>query len=101
MSTSRVVLVDLRAPDAERPAVLAGGVVVIDHASALLEHAETYLSLLAEDMVTAVVCVAVGEAETNGSLDGVVLSVPPALRYATVLWVGDPEGVDWAPERSA
>ncbi|ONI84544.1 hypothetical protein ALI22I_28740 [Saccharothrix sp. ALI-22-I] len=100
MNTSRIVLVDLRDPDAEPPDVVAGGVVVIDHASALVEHAETYLSLLAEDMVTAVVCVAVGEASTENPLDGVVLSVPPALRHATVLWVGDTQGVDWAPERS-
>ncbi|WP_447001930.1 hypothetical protein ACRAKI_19465 [Saccharothrix isguenensis] len=100
MKTSRIVLVDLRDPDAEPPDEVAGGVVVIDHASALVEHAETYLSLVAEDMVTAVVCVAVGEASTDNPLDGVVLSVPPALRHATVLWVGDTRGVDWAPERS-
>ncbi|HEX6343563.1 hypothetical protein [Umezawaea sp.] len=101
MSTSRIVLVDLRDPEAEPPDALEGGVVVVDRADALLEHAETYLALLAEKMVTAVVCVAVGEVGTDNPLDGVVLDIPPALRHATVLWVGDPRGVDWAPERSA
>ncbi|HWO65109.1 MAG TPA: hypothetical protein VNO31_34240 [Umezawaea sp.] len=101
MSTSKIVLVDLRDPLVEPPDVLEGGVVVVDRADALLEHAETYLSLLAEEMVTAVVCVAVGEAGTADPLDGVVLAIPPALRHATVLWVGDPRGVDWAPERTA
>ncbi|GLZ28009.1 hypothetical protein Lesp02_01990 [Lentzea sp. NBRC 105346] len=100
MNTSKIVLVDLRGAGAEPPAEIAGGVVVIDHASALVEHAETYLSLVGGDMVTAVVCVAVGEPGSDNPNDGVVLSVPPALRHATVLWVGDPRGVDWAPESS-
>jgi hypothetical protein len=101
MSTTNVVLVDLRDTPGDRPAELAGGVVVIDHARSLVEHAETYLSLLGENMVTAVVCVAIGESSMDNPFDGVVLSVPPALRYATVLWVGDPQGVDWAPKRSS
>lgn len=96
MSTATVVLVDLRG-GGEPPDDLAGGVVVVDRADALVDHAETYLTLLGADMVTAVVCVAVGEAAQG--LDGVVLELPPALWQATVLWVGDPLGVDWAPDR--
>lgn len=99
MSTSTVVLLDLR-EGGPPPVEVAGGVVVVDHADALVDHAETYLSLLGGDMVTAVVCVAVGEAGADNRLDGVALSLPPALRYATVLWVGDTSGVDWAPDRS-
>lgn len=99
MGTSKVVLLDLRASDP--PPELAGGVVVLDDANSLVKHAETYLSLADERMVTAVVCIAVGESSTDDPLDGVVLTVPPPLRYATVLWVGDPSGVDWAPESSA
>jgi hypothetical protein len=99
MSTSTVVLLDLR-EGAPPPLEVAGGVVVVDHAGSLVDHAEIYLSLLDGDMVTSVVCVAVGEAGADHRLDGVVLSLPPALRYATVLWVGDTAGVDWAPDRS-
>ncbi|WP_439656030.1 hypothetical protein ACSHWB_26745 [Lentzea sp. HUAS TT2] len=99
MNTSKVVLVDLRGGTAGAvPVEPAGGVVVLDHATSLVEHSETYLSLLGGNMVTAVVCIAIGESGTDNPLDGVVLAVPPALRHATVLWVGDPEGVDWAPE---
>lgn len=100
MSTSRIVLIDLRDPGVVLPTQVAGGVVVIDDAATLVDHAETYLALLSEDMVSAVVCVAVGEAATDNPLDGVVLTVPPALQYATVLWVGDPRGVEWAPRTS-
>jgi hypothetical protein len=98
MGTSKVVLLDLRGAPDDTPPQIAGGVVVLDDADSLLKHAETYLSLLGEDMVPAVVCVAVGESGTNNPLDGAVLTVPPALRHATVLWVGDPHGVDWAPD---
>jgi hypothetical protein len=101
MNTSRVVLLDLREAPGEVPAELAGGVLVVDHANALVKNAERYLSLVGEDMVTGVVCVAIGESTSDSPLDGVVLAVPPALQYATVLWVGDPRGVDWAPEHSA
>ncbi|WP_158851434.1 hypothetical protein [Saccharothrix deserti] len=97
MSTSKVVVVDLRDTPADLPDGLAGGVVVLDHAQSLVEHAETYMSLIGEDMVTDVVCVAIGEAGAEDRADGAVLTVPSVLRHATVLWVGDPEGVDWAP----
>ncbi|MEU5693224.1 hypothetical protein [Actinosynnema sp. NPDC020468] len=98
MSTSRVVVVDLRGGGAP-PADVAGGVVVLDHAGSLVAHGDVYLRLLGEDMVTGVVCLAVGEEPDR--TDGVVLTVPPALRHACVLWVGDPRGVEWAPERTA
>ncbi|OKJ95665.1 hypothetical protein [Amycolatopsis sp. CB00013] len=98
MSTPNATLLDLRAGAVGPPAGIGGRVVVLDDADALVEHAGIYLSLVGDDMVTAVVCVAVGEADTDNPLDGVVLSVPPALRHATVLWVGDQCGVDWAPD---
>jgi hypothetical protein len=100
METSKVVLLDLRDAPADQPTELAGGVVVLDNADTLVKHAETYLALVGEDMVTAVVCVAIGEPKSATPLDGVVLTMPPALRHATVLWIGDPRGVDWAPETS-
>jgi hypothetical protein len=98
VNTSKVTLLDLRGEAAGTPAGIAGRVVVLDDADALVEHAETYLSLVGGDMVTAVVCVAVGEASTDNPLDGVILKVPPALRHASVLWAGDRRGVDWAPD---
>ncbi|MET9225520.1 hypothetical protein [Lentzea sp. NPDC003310] len=101
MNTSRVVLVDLRGGAGGLPSgELSGGVLVLDNARSLVEHADVYLSLVGENMVTAVVCIAIGEAGTDNALDGVVLTVPPALQHAAVLWVGDPEGVDWAPENA-
>ncbi|PPK63780.1 hypothetical protein V5P93_005649 [Actinokineospora auranticolor] len=100
MSTSDVVVVDLRGGGVA-PADPAGGVVVVDDAADLVAHAETYMSLVGADMVTAVVCLAVGEAATGDPLDGVVLTLPPALRHATVLWIGNPTGVEWAPDSAA
>jgi hypothetical protein len=96
MVTSTVAVLDLREAPEEQPTEFAGGVVVLDNADSLLRHADVFLSLVGEEMVTGVVCVAIGEADPDNALDGVVLAVPPALRYATVLWVGDPRGVDWA-----
>ncbi|WP_157440416.1 hypothetical protein [Actinokineospora inagensis] len=99
MRTSEVVVVDLR-HGGSPPSSPAGGVVVVDSADQLAVHAEVYLSLVGADMVTDVICVAVGESGTGDPLDGVVLTMPPALRHATVLWVGDPVGVEWAPEHT-
>ncbi|MBP2324813.1 hypothetical protein JOF56_005198 [Kibdelosporangium banguiense] len=101
MSDSKVTVVDLRDLTGDPPSDLVGGLLVVDHAGCLVEHAETYLSLLSESMVTAVVCVAVGEIDTGNPLDGVVLDLPPALWRATVLWVGDHHGIDWAPDSSS
>ncbi|MEU5261137.1 hypothetical protein [Amycolatopsis sp. NPDC021455] len=97
MGTANVTVVDLRDNPAVRPDELAGGVVVLDAAASLVDHADRYLELVGDDMVTAVVCIAVGEAGTDRDPDGVVLTLPPAMRYATVLWVGDPRGVEWGP----
>lgn len=99
MGTSNVALLDLRDAPGDPPPDLAGAVVVVDDANSLVKHAETYLSLM--DGATSVVCVAVGESSTENPLDGVVLTVPPVLRHATVLWVGDPVGVNWAPHGSS
>lgn len=96
MDTTNVVLVDLREAPGDLPSRLAGGVLVLDHADSLVKHAEIYLSLMGEALVTAVVCVAIGESGTTNPLDGHVLTVPAVLREATVLWVGDPHGVEWA-----
>jgi hypothetical protein len=95
MDTTKVVVLDLRDTPGDQPTELAGGVIVLDHADSLVDHAEVFLSLLGEETVTAVVCVAIGESTTGDTLDGVVLAIPPALRYATVLWVGDRRGIDW------
>jgi hypothetical protein len=102
VNTSNVVVLDLRESPEVLPAGLAGGVVVLDAADSLIEHADTYLALVGEGMVTSVICVAIGESivDESGDGDGAVLAVPPALRYATVLWIGDQRGVDWAPRSS-
>src|SRR4051794_26407165 len=97
MRRSEVTVLDLRTDSTVGSAELAGGVVVVDDAGSLVDHAESYLSLGGEGMVTGVICVAVGESTTGNPLDGVVLEVPPGLQYATVLWAGDARGVDWAP----
>ncbi|MEU4245880.1 hypothetical protein AB0F15_00545 [Amycolatopsis sp. NPDC026612] len=101
METSKIVLLDLRGSPGDQPAEISGGVVVLDDAGSLIKHADLYMSLVAEEMVTGIVCVAVGESTTDSPPDGAVLAVPPVLRYTTVLWVGDERGVDWAPEHSA
>jgi hypothetical protein len=101
MNTSKIVLLDLRESPGDQPVDLAGGVVVLDDAGSLVKHADIYMSLAGEEMVTAIICVAVGESTTDDPLDGAVLAVPPVLRYATVLWAGDSRGVDWAPDHSA
>lgn len=97
MATSTVAVLDLRDAPSDQTTDVAGGVVVLDNADSLLKHADTYLSIVGEQTVTGVVCIAIGEIDPGNTLDGVVLAVPPALRHATVLWVGDPRGVDWAP----
>ncbi|MGM1057960.1 hypothetical protein [Saccharothrix sp. Mg75] len=101
MNTPEVVVLDLRDESTEQPVDPSGGVVVLDHANSLVKHAPFYLDLLSEDMVTSVVCVAVGEPDEDHRLDGVALTLPPVLRHAVVLWVGDARGVDWARDRSA
>jgi hypothetical protein len=100
VNTSNVVVLDLRESPEDLPAGLAGGVVVLDAADSLIKHADTYMSLVGEDMVTSVICVAIGESIVDKLGDGTVLAMPPVLRYATVLWIGDPRGVDWAPRSS-
>ncbi|MBE8516433.1 hypothetical protein ILP97_02700 [Amycolatopsis sp. H6(2020)] len=101
METSKIVLLDLRESPGDQLAEIAGGVVVLDDAGSLLKHADVYMSLASDDMVTGIVCVAVGESTTDAPSDGAVLAVPQVLQYATVLWVGDPRGVAWAPKQSA
>jgi hypothetical protein len=102
MNTTEVVLVDLRAGES-CPLEPAGRIVVLDDADALVEHAEIYLALTGEDMVTGVVCVAIGESTTTTGdpHDGAVLDVPAALTYAAILWAGDTRGVEWAPGSKA
>jgi hypothetical protein len=101
METANVVVLDLRDAPCDLPTCLAGGVVVLDSADSLVKHADTYMSLIGAEMVTSVVCVAIGESTADETMAGAVLAVPPALRYATVLWVGDEQGVDWAPRSGA
>lgn len=101
MDTSKIVLLDLRESPGDQLAEIAGGVVVLDDAGSLLKHADVYMALASDDMVTGIVCVAVGESTTDAPSDGAVLAVPQVLQYATVLWVGDPRGVAWAPKQSA
>ncbi|MBP2335023.1 hypothetical protein JOF41_001201 [Saccharothrix coeruleofusca] len=101
MSTSEVFVLDLRDGADQPPPSPSGGVVVLDRADTLVEHAEVYLGLLSEEMVTAVVCVAVGEPAPDDGPGGVALTAPSVLRNAAVLWVGDERGVDWAPGDAA
>ncbi|GLY44407.1 hypothetical protein Amsp01_104300 [Amycolatopsis sp. NBRC 101858] len=101
MDMTEVVLVDLRAGE-RCPFEPAGRILVLDDADALVEHAETYLALTGEEMVTGIVCVVVGESTaTGGPHDGAVLDVPAALTYAAILWAGDTRGVEWAPGSEA
>ncbi|WP_157358206.1 hypothetical protein [Amycolatopsis alba] len=100
MNTTEVALVDLRTGGC--PPEPSGRVVVLDDADSLVEHAESYLALTGEEMVTGVVCVAVGESvNAEGPHDGAVLEIPAALTYAAILWAGDTRGVEWAPGSKA
>jgi len=90
-------VVDLRGSHAKVAPEPTGQVIVLDDATSLVSHAELYLSLLGDPGVDQVICVAIGEAHQDNPLDGVALTVPPALRDEAVLWVGDVNGLDWAP----
>ncbi|HEX6351854.1 hypothetical protein [Actinophytocola sp.] len=102
MSTnaSEVEVLDLRVAPGDPPVGRFGRLVVLDDADSLVKHADTYLALVSGEMVSAVVCVAIGEADGDDRFGGAVLAIPHALRYATVLWVGDREGVRWVPDGS-
>lgn len=89
-----VELVDLRTASARYPDV-AGGVLVIDDADSLVDHAPTYEAFINAKRVSGVVCLVLGE-DPSASAEAAVLSVPFVLRYATVLWVGDVRGVRWS-----
>jgi hypothetical protein len=91
-----VTVLDLRT-GGDRPPRLAGRVVVIDDAAALIKHSAAYVDLMSDPMIGSLVCVAVGDIGGANPLDGVALTVPNALRETTVLWVGDQRGVRWAP----
>lgn len=92
-----VTVLDLRATAADPPARMTGRLVLIDDANALMKHSPAYVDLMSDPMVGRVVCVAVGDIGGASPLDGVALTVPVVLRETTVLWVGDPHGVRWAP----
>ncbi|MFI5932221.1 hypothetical protein [Actinoplanes sp. NPDC051494] len=96
-----VTLLDLRDPGGTGPDRLAGKVLVLDDAEALVRHTETYLSLFGDPLVTGVICVAIGEAGGAAAADGVVLPLPTVLRGTTVLWVGDVIGLEWSVRRAA
>jgi hypothetical protein len=96
------VLLDLRDPRALPPPRPNGRIVVLDDADTLRKHADVYRRLVAEPMVTGLICVAVGEAGPDAMVAGVALTLPRELRpdgehRTGVLWVGDPDGVEWAP----
>ena len=94
-------VLDLRGrPDGE-PHGKVGRVVVLDHATSLVDHWDTYLALAADREVTGVICIAVGEPSAQdadgGAHSPVVLRVPAVLTQSggAVLWVGDEQGVRW------
>ena len=92
-----VTVLDFRARAADRSSRVTRRVVVIDDAAALTTHAAAYVDLMSDPLVGSLVCVAVGDVGGANPLDGVALTVPNVLRTTTVLWVGDPRGVRWAP----
>ncbi|WP_214406133.1 hypothetical protein [Pseudonocardia lacus] len=91
--TTRVTKVDLRTGD--RPPDVAGGVLVLDRAESLVAHTSTYEALVRAKRVSGVICLVVGE-DPPVSTGSAVLSLPHVLGHATVLWVGDVHGVEWA-----
>jgi hypothetical protein len=93
--TTQVITLDLRDGAAADPDV-AGGVLVIDRADAVAGNAAVYEALVRAKRVSGVMCLVLGE-DPAASGGAAVLSLPHVLRYATVLWIGDARGVDWAP----
>jgi len=107
-SSQTVIRVDLRnspVPAAERRAfellhsyrdVAAGRVLVVDDATALLDHYTVHAAVRASRLVHQVICVAVGQPVRRD--DGIfALRGTPVLdtEGSATLWVGDAEGVGW------
>lgn len=72
--------------------------LVVDDASALVDHETAFEALLTSNRVEELLCLAVGRPRDDGQL----LSVPGVISQGIgVLWVSDPNGVDWRLSSSA